>query len=225
MTDVPVFVTCFNNVTYLRSMLVQLTPLFRHVAVIDNASTYPPCVEYLRQIAPICTVIRRRENVGPRDILLNPQRLATMPDLFCVTDPDLEFSPTLPDCFLEEMIGLTETHRVGKAGFALRIDDRELMKPDLFTVEEKPYRIWDWESQFWKQQLGTTSSGEPVYSAEVDCTFCVVNKRYFRAEDQFRGVRIAGTYACRHLPWYKQTLVPKDEQEFYAARSKHSHYI
>ena len=226
LTDIPVFVCSFNNVTYTRRILTQLRARgLYNLIVVDNASSVAEMQDYLQSIASTTKVVRLAENRGPRDIYLSQSAYQRMPDLFCLTDPDLEFSSDLPGDFLAELAELTERFEVGKAGFALDISDHTAMRDELFEIGGKSYRIWDWEEQFWQQEIGATSGGDPVYRAPIDTTFAVYNKRYFNRESQFDGVRVAGRYTCRHLPWYKDNGMTQSEEETYVTTQKFSHYL
>jgi len=222
---IPILIPVFNSVTYLKNMVSQLRRYgFEEIVVIDNASTFLPLLEYLSQGSPDVSVIRLEENQGPRNMFLDTKNLFSLPEYFCVTDPDLELNPSLPEDFIYELISLTEKHRVGKAGLALDISDWSKMRHEKFRIGAADYQIWEWESQFWKNPVGLTSTGDEVYGAAVDTTFAVYNKRFFDPADQLKGVRVGGKYACRHLPWYKNRIVPQEEEAFYRASQKFSYY-
>ena len=222
---IPILIPVFNSVTYLKSMVSQLRRFgFEEIIAIDNASTFPPLLDYLSQSNPDLSVIRLEENKGPHNLFLDPKNLAALPDHFCITDPDLELNPALPEDFIYELISLTEKHRVGKAGLALNISDWSKMRHEKFRIGAADYQIWEWEAQFWKNPVGFTSTGDEVYNAAVDTTFAVYNKRFFDPADHLKGVRVGGKYASRHLPWYKDRIVPTEEEAFYRASQKFSYY-
>jgi FkbM family methyltransferase len=224
--SMPILIPAFNSVTYLRATVSELRRRgFQNLVVVDNASTFPPMLEYLSQIDREITVIRLRDNRGPRDLFLDRKNFVSLPQYFCITDPDLEFNPALPEDFLCELAVLTEEHQVGKAGFAISLADREKMQEDVFEVGTNRARIWEREAQFWEQKIGLTSTGDEVYRAGIDTTFAVYNKRYFDASHYWYAVRVAGKYTCRHLPWYKETGLPAEEEEYYRAHARFSHYL
>jgi len=113
----------------------------RNIVVVDNASTFPPFLEYLSSIVSEVTVIRLSHNLGPHDVFLNSKNYWALPQYFCVTDPDVELNPDLPEDFLCELAALTEKHQVGKSGFALDLSDRPLMRNDLFQIGNDKWRI------------------------------------------------------------------------------------
>jgi peptidoglycan/xylan/chitin deacetylase (PgdA/CDA1 family) len=226
LSDIPVLICSFNNVTYLRGMVRQLRARgLSNIIIVDNASTAGETQDYLDAVAATTKVVRLRANLGPRDIFLSEAAYARLPDLFCVTDPDLEFNPDLPVDFLEELVELTERFHVGKAGFALDIANRDAMRDEMFEINGGNYRIWEWEEQFWQTEVGTTSGGDPVYRADIDTTFALYHKRYFKRSSPFDAVRAAGRFTCRHLPWYRDHGMPEAEAETYRATQKFSYYM
>jgi len=222
---IPILIPVFNSLTYLKSMVSQLRRFgFEEIIAIDNASTFPPLLDYLSPGSSDLSVIRLEENKGPHNVFLDPKNLRSLPDHFCITDPDLELNPALPEDFICELVALTEKHQVGKAGLALNISDWSKMRHEKFRIGAADYQIWEWEAQFWKNPVGFTSTGDEVYSAAVDTTFAVYNKRFFDPAEHLKGVRVGGRYSCRHLPWYKDRIVPSEEEAFYRASQKFSYY-
>jgi hypothetical protein len=213
-SSIPVVIPTHDNPTFTRNTLRQLCERgIINVIVVDNASTYPPMLEYLDRIeAPL--LIRRSENLGPW-IWQDPAIFDELPQHFALTDPDLEFNPRLPPDFIQKLTALTERFKVGKAGFALEICDSFLMRQDDFEIGGTGWKIWDWEQQFWKHPLGTLDKENMMYLAPIDTTFAVYNKAYFDPA-KTDAVRVSGNYTCRHLPWYRDSIVPREEREFYA---------
>lgn len=223
---VPVLIPTFNNSTYVRRIIPQLHDIgLKNIVLVDNASTAPEMLTFLQSVQNDVIVVRRDHNAGPRDLFMSAENYNRLPEIFCITDPDLEFNSALPDEFLLELIDATEKFKTGKAGMALDIADREAMRDEDFIYGNRPYKIWDWESQFWRHQVGTTPAGDPIYNAPIDTTFAVYNKKYFRPETHLLGVRVAGRYTCRHLPWYKDVAMPASEEEYYRQHQKYSCYL
>jgi hypothetical protein len=59
----------------------------------------------------------------------------------------------------------------------------------------------------------------------IDTTFAVYNKKYFRRDAPFEAVRVAGLFTCRHLPWYRDSRLPLQEEEFYRRTARVSTYL
>lgn len=224
-TEIPVYIPAFNNPTYTSMMVEQLQAWnLRNITVIDNGSTYAPMVRLLESFESTCKVVWLGQNGGPHFLFSDPHSFASLPELFCVTDPDLLFCSEMPQDFLLTLTELTHIHKVGKAGLALSLEDAAAYKQDFYQITGENYRIWEWEARFWTKPAGHTLQGDPVFRADVDTTFALYNKRYFMPERFYDAVRVAGRYACRHLPWYKQSFMPVDEEEFYRANQQFSYY-
>ncbi len=225
-SEVPVIIPCFDTVSYVRSMVDQLRCRgLRNIILVDNASTYAPMRAYLEAPDPDVTVILQTQNKGPRDCFMDPVSLALLPQIFCVTDPDLELNPNMPEDFIGQLAGLTERHAVGKAGLALDISNPTLLRDEDFQIGGRTWKIWEWEGQFWENRLEPTPSGDPVFKAQVDTTFAVYNKRFFEPRTALEGVRVAGRFTCQHLPWYRDIGLPPDEEQQYRQHARDSFYL
>lgn len=223
--DLPVIIPCFNNPTYLRGMVEQLATVgLGNLVIVDNASQFGPHLELLRELEENHTVIHKNENAGPRHLMQDTAFYETLPQHFCITDPDLAFHPELPSDFIQRLIDLTEAHQIGKAGFALDISEPEKMIQTAYQIGEERCRIWEWEAQFWQTPIEAAGE-DPAYRALIDTTFAVYNKAFFRAERPLEAIRVAGRFTARHLPWYREHQLPPDEAAFYRATSKHSFYV
>jgi glycosyltransferase involved in cell wall biosynthesis len=225
-SQIPILIPTFNNPTYLRKMLDQLSPFgFQNIVIVDNCSDYPSLLSYLRSLEGQLTIIYQTENKGPRDVFIDENLFRLLPEYFCLTDPDLEFNAKLPSDFVARLISLTEAHRIGKAGFSLDISEPEDMRQEDFVIGEKNYKIWEWEAQYWLNPLPSDSADNPVYRAAIDTTFAVYNKKFFKPENPLDALRVAGDFTCRHLPWYRETQLPAAEEAYYRTKNKFSFYL
>jgi glycosyltransferase involved in cell wall biosynthesis len=224
--DIPVYIPVFNNPTYLRNMIAQLQALrvFK-IIVIDNLSTYPPMLRALRELPTSIKVVRLKENKGPRFIIEDIAFYSSLPQNFCLTDPDLEFNPKMPRDFMLQLLALTSKFQIGKVGLALDISERAALR-DFVVLEKngKKYKVWDCEAEYWENQIGETEAGDPVYRAATDTTFAIYNKQYFRRENFYSAIRVAGNYLCRHLPWYKSNKLNPKEELVYRQTQKFSSF-
>jgi hypothetical protein len=224
--QIPVFVPCFNNLTYLKGMVDQLIRLtMSNVTIVDNGSSFSPLLAYLESMAGEVAVVRLSENKGPRFVFTDRHHYTSLPNYFCLTDPDLEFNRHLPDDFLTRLVDLTEQYRVGKAGFSLDISEPEKMVNEELKIGRMKYKIWEWETQFWKNPLPWDDGDDKAYRASIDTTFAVYNKKFFDPNSPFDGIRVSGRYTCRHLPWYVDTRLPADEEAHYEKDNRFSNYL
>ena len=224
--DIPIVIPAFNNPTYLENMITQLRDRGqRKLIVIDNASTYSPMLKYLQKISRLVEIVRLKSNEGPKYIFANNIIYNSLPNYFCVTDPDLQLSKSLPPEFMIELASLTGRFGVGKAGFSLDISERAALRTGDFKVGNKHYKIWEWEAQFWKDEVGKTRAGDPIFRASIDTTFAVYNKKIFSTGNFLSAVRVAGNYLSRHLPWYKRNGLSAKEEAAYRREQRFSSYL
>jgi hypothetical protein len=172
------------------------------------------------------SVVLLLDNPGPRHLFLDPASFALLPRHFCITDPDLAFNPAMPADFLGDLAALAARERVGKAGLALDLSDRNAMRDEPMLIGERTWRIWEWEDQFWHDELKSLRpEGDPVYRAPVDTTFALYDKAFFDPERFLEAVRVAGRFTCRHLPWYRERQLPEEEERVYRSTQSYSYYL
>ncbi len=226
-SETPILIPAFNNPSYCRMMVNQLCALgLSRVVIIDNASTTEEMKRELLDLEERVHVIRLGKNAGPKYFARNWFFYVQLPQIFCVTDPDLAFNRNLPNDFLEILFALTQEHRIGKAGFALDIQDSEKFREIELEFKGKSYDIVSWEKQFWQKQIGLTQGLDPVFLADIDTTFALYNKNHFVRKKLgfYRALRVAGNFTARHLPWYRESLIGRTEEMAYANTQKFSWY-
>lgn len=219
---VPIIIPTFNNPTFLRGMIEQLQARqCTNIEVIDNGSTYPPMLDYLGHLEKRrVKVTYMADNAGPRRVWTDPDFFNSLPQVFCVTDPDLRFQEAMPIDFIEQLYELSEKRRCGKVGLALDISCPETLLQREFLIGSEYYTIWDWEKRFWSVEV------EPgVYDAPIDTTFALYNKSYFDRGRPDQALRVSGAFTCKHLPWLREFSLPADEADFYQKTNAHSFYM
>jgi hypothetical protein len=198
---VPTIIICrdlISDVTVLVDWLERAG--HQEVILLDNSSTYPPLVEYLRQSPH--QVVRLNENLGhqaPWSCGLVAS-LGTSP--FVVSDPDVLPDDACPDDAVEYFQEIL--HRFpafDQAGFGLHVDDL----PDWY-----PHRnmVAQWERPFWTDEVG---SG--IFAAHIDTTFAL-----YRPGTGYKvteALRTGRPYTARHLPWYRDPRSPDEETAYY----------
>ncbi len=223
----PLVIPVFNNPTYLKNFYKQVKEMpFSRIEIYDNASTYPPMVQLLKELAkePKVKIINLEKNAGPHYVLRTPEIYETMEEVFCLSDPDIEFSKSLPADFLEVLYGLTTKHKYGKVGFAIEVPIEEDFENLFVRMDGTIQKMTDWEQQFWKKEIARTHKGDPVYEANIDTTFALYNKKYFNPQDRYRALRVAGSFVSKHLGFYKQNSIPKEEIDFYKGQNRFSYF-
>lgn len=176
----------------------------RNIWLCDNASTYPPMLEFLATTR--LRVVHTGANLGKRA----PWLSGLVPELgheqfFVVTDPDVvptEYCPLDALAFFKDT--LNEHPEIDKVGFSLKIDDL----PSHYVHKDA---VIAWEGQFWKDPVFNR-----FYRAPIDTTFALYRPGLGHGPHHLRS---APPYEARHLPWYQDSAHPTDEDRYYAAHA------
>jgi hypothetical protein len=220
----PIYIPSFNNPTYLLNFIKQLEKNgAKDIVVIDNNSTYPPMKECLSIIDQKYKVIRLDQNFGPHYILRNKQFYQSLPELFCLSDPDLEFSTSLPVDFINELKIISEVYKVGKVGLALEFSSEDVMHSELFLDGQKVGAV-EYEQQFWTNNIGKNQTGDDLFATTLDTTFALYNKTYFDPEDRYTAIRVAGKFTAKHLGSLSKSIVPESESSYYKSLTRYSYF-
>ena len=193
--QIPIYLISYNRLSYLQQMIVQLERYeLTNIHIIDNASTYPPLLKYLKRTP--YKVYHMDKNYG-HCVFWNSGKFDNVINnsLYVVSDPDIEFNKNLPQNFMTELYRLLgEYPFITKIGFALKINDL----PD--TPINKTVTCW--EKRFWEKKL---SDQQELYHADIDTTFALYRPGHLEPDTTFfySAIRIGGNFTARHLPWYK----------------------
>lgn len=221
----PLLVPAFNNPHYIEYFCRQIASLdYFDIFVFDNGSTYPPLLKLYEQPDLPARVIRLGQNLGPRSFWQHDTIYDQLPQIFCISDPDIAFSQELPDNFLNTLLDLTTIFQIGKAGFALDIANTSQMTNKKFRYANGWKHVWEAEAEHWLHPIPANVIAEPAYFAHLDTTFALYNKAFFNRTAPLNAIRVAGRFTARHLPWYRDTDVPVAEQKFYARTALYSYY-
>ena len=208
---IPVIINSFNQFTHLKNIIEKfINNGFCNIYVIDQGSSYPPLIEYLSSVnanLPQVLPIYLQKNNGPRWFL--EQSLHEMFASECVifTDPDMVFDE-LSENFVSRLLQLSHKYQIAKVGSALSLTN---VNDSTIKFEEKQYNVHEWESQFW-----TAPIEENVYSAAIDTTFHLFNKKYYANGLFYRALRVAGDgFEMQHAPWMINDPMPAAEKNFY----------
>jgi hypothetical protein len=200
--DVPVIVNVRDRLTPLRELVAWLERAgHREIWLVDNASTYPPLVDWLASTPH--HVVRCGTNLGHRAPWLSGVVADVGADrFFVVSDPDVVPADTCPLDAVGHFRSLFEHHPgIDKIGFGLRIDDLPVHYAHADAVRS-------WEAQFWTDEV------EPgVYRAAVDTTFCLYRPGLGHRDDN--ALRTGEPYVARHVPWYTDSANLTEEDRYY----------
>jgi hypothetical protein len=215
-SDIPIILICWNNLSFVQNFVEQLKKYPNPIILLDNNSNYPPMFDYYKQVeTDKITVILLEQNHGHE---VYKKLHADLPDVYFLSDPDLQLNSQMPQNFAEIFVKLSEKHKSYKVGAALDISDSEKFIPCDNYTENKS--IVEWESQFWKKPISDPEY--KLYDAYTDTTFCLVNTKY---EGSVTNLRVAGDFTVKHLPWYTDYIkknTPKDELEHWKKHNKSS---
>jgi len=200
---VPIIINSRDRQSCLAQLVAWLRSAgYTNLAILDNDSTYPPLLEYLRAIGDEILVFRSTRNLGPR-ALWSSGLVGLVSDVpFVYTDPDVIPTEDCPSDAVLTLANLLATHRQApKAGLGIRIDDI----PDTY---EHSSSVRSWEARFWQRPLPGN-----CYDATVDTTFALYRPGSWH---QLQAVRAGAPYLVRHLPWYVDSSRPTPEDRYYA---------
>lgn len=202
--DIPIIINNYNRLTFPKKLIEGLVSRgYNHIYIIDNASTYPPLLDYYKSCP--YTVFMLNENKGYLAFRKSDIYKKFKNQYFVYTDSDIALQPSCPDSFMSYFYSLLKKYPyVSKVGFALRIDDI----PDSFN---KKNDVIEWESRFWTKEI------EPdVYDASIDTTFAL-HRPNIRVGFSFKkkNLRVGGIYTALHMPWYNDSSNLSEEELFY----------
>ena len=198
--SIPIIICNFNRLKYLKLLIESLQERgYTNLLILDNASTYPPLIEYYSKECniPICFLDKNYGHTALWDAGIINQ---FNKDYFVYSDPDLVFSDTCPDDILLFMLNVLKKHpSVDKIAASLIIDDI----PDEYPLKEKVLKN---ERRFYNK----TAFG--CYVADVDTTFALYTPHASAAyHDEDFTLRTPIPYQMRHLPWYQLEETAEDQ--------------
>lgn len=227
--SIPVVINSFNQPSYLRMMVNQLSALgVDNLVIIDQASTSPELLSLLDELKHRYPVVKLADNNGPHWFFLS-RFFELLPPRFVYTDADLLFSAQLKSGFIDTMDAVLDDLSAIKVGLALDISQpADMIRAD-FSIGGQLYTIQSWEAQFWKERV-PSATGLEVYRAPVDTTFALYDRDRFKQQvDRMRphgrfscmdtpgSYRLAGEFVAVHLPWMRDNRIPSAEWAAYLA--------
>lgn len=209
--DTPIFLIAYNRLDPLRQVVGWLEQAgYRNLHIIDNASSYPPLLEWLA--ASPHTVHRMDQNYGHL-VLWDSGRFddIIMHRNFVLNDCDVLPAEACPPDVVEQLATILQRYpNFTKVGLSLKIDDL----PDHYALKPK---VLEWEAPFWEHPLEDGS----LYEAAVDTTFAYYRPGITPKDPKWwRSLRTAEPLSARHLPWYADTANPTAEDIYYQTHLK-----
>jgi hypothetical protein len=206
--DVPILINSYNRLHGLARLVAWLLAAGqRRIVILDNQSTYPPVMAYLRRIERQAEVrvVRLGDNLGHLGLwthgLLSKLGIETE---YVYTDPDIVPSGGCPANLVARLQGvLRDEPSIHKVGPALRLDDL----PDHYALKTK---VLAWEAQFW-----TRPAAPGLFFAAIDTTFALYRAGGGPGLDA-PSLRTGWPFVARHLGWYADSRSPSEEDAYYA---------
>lgn len=212
--QIPIIINNFNQYDYLLILLEGLEKRgYRNIHILDNASTYPPLLNYYRDCP--YNVYKLNENYGYLGLWKSGLYKLFENQYFVYTDPDLRIIDECPDDFLQYFYDLLQKYPLStKVGFSLRLSDIPMHY-------DKRDEVIKWESQYWMNQ-----KEENVFMANIDTTFALY-RPYTRGGASLYGnhLRVGEPYTMQHLPWYVDKKKLSENVRYYIDACKsHTHW-
>ena len=209
----PIIINNFNRFQYLKQQVEWLHNCGLHnIHVIDNASSFPPLLEYYKVIP--ATVYMLDRNIG-HEALWRTHLYQRFGKYFHVyTDSDLLPTNDTPIDFMQHFKNILDKYpSKKKVGFGLAIHD-------LPIHYARKKEVIDGEKQF------TIDEIEPgIFESKIDTTFALYRPGAFK-QCWEETLRTGAPYLLKHMPWYENSKEMSEESLFYekSASSSSSWY-
>lgn len=214
--SIPIIIINYNRLADLK-MLVSflLERKHKNIVIIDNNSTYPPLLDYYREINEKVTVERMEKNYGHMVFWENQELYNKYSQGYhIITDADIIPNQNLPSDYIKQLIDVLDKNKnVTKVGFALQTEDI----PDYYQHKQK---VLEWEKKHWKNTIG-----ENLYLNQLDTTFAIYPPHYkYDLLNFYSAIRVAGDFTARHNGWYidEQNLTEEEVYYFKTASDSNS---
>ena len=207
-SDLPIYIINFNRLSYLKQMIAALEKYGLHnIHIIDNVSTYPPMVEYLKRTP--YKVHYMEHNYGHMVFFSADKfKYVRENEYYVLTDPDVIPVEECPCDFMDYFYQMLQKYpKFNKVGFSLKTDDID-------DSSEAKQLLKKWEKVFYKHRLNYFMPY--LYNSALDTTFAMYRpQKNWKNKSFYNAIRVGAPYEARHLPWYKDLSVLSEEDRFY----------
>ncbi len=211
--DVPIFINARDRLGVMKRLIDWLLDAgYRKLILIDNASTYPPLLEYYAALErdPRLKILRLDKNLGFKALWLsNALERLKIATPYVYTDPDVLPIERCPKDFARRLMNLLDAnHELRKVGLGLVCDDITFFDKDNVQRTEADY-------------YEGTRVGENLHFAQVDTTLALYsNVQHYSLRF---SLRTTGDLRAYHLPWYfDYDNLPEDERYYLEHADKNS---
>lgn len=211
-----VFVTIWNRFTWAIPLLDDFAKAGLTPIVIDNASTYEPCRNYLDNECKY-QVIKREKNDGPWAFFVTELYQQYRDRYFMVSDSDQSIAG-IPNDWVDVLMKGLELHTqdgVWKSGLSQRIDN----------LPDNPYanEIREYEKNYY-----TNITKHGYYQTFMDIGIAIYDRSRrgenpIKEEPWYAAVRSPLPYVSEHLDWSMTPDTLRDEDKYYLTASGRAH--
>ncbi|MBF0096735.1 MAG: glycosyltransferase [Magnetococcales bacterium] len=205
--DVPIFINSYNRLECLQKLVEWLENAgYHHIYIVDNNSSYPPLLDYLRTIENRVHVIRLHKNFGYlalwRAEILKSLDIRTE---YVYTDPDVVPEPYCPPDFISHFQRILAEHPyISNVGFSLSTTNIDLNKRDHDA-------FYAFALNAWRRPLAPG-----LWLTKIDTTFALYRPGAMRDGFTMRQtVTTSYPYMAQHLGWDYDPDFPTDEDLYY----------
>lgn len=208
MSNIPIVILNYNRLSTTERLCDQLTLLgYENITILDSGSTYKPLLEWYKE-CPYEVILA--DNIGHTGLWTAGyiKQFQNWP-FIAISDSDIELNINTPKGFIEQMIVVAKDYYVDKVGLAIEYKDitNPVYKEIVTPIEER----------YWKSRIADLTGAlhgneRELYHSLIDTTFCIVKST---SPYHWNGIRIAGNYTCRHVPWYSDWNNMMEEEQYY----------
>lgn len=212
-----IFITIWNRYSWVIPFCEDCEKAGLTVILIDNKSTYQPCIDWLKKCK--YKVIWMNRNATPWAFFNSDLYGQYKDKYFMISDSDQDISK-VPSDFPQKLILGLEAHNynhIWKAGLSQEINDL----PDNKFAKE----VYDYEKAFW---TNPTQSHMRFFEVWMDLGIAVYDRERRgecpnKEENWYCAIRADSPYTSRHLDWY---LTPENlrEEDIYYLTDKDPTY-
>jgi hypothetical protein len=212
--SIPILINNFNRLELLQKQINWLLTLDGKISIIiiDNLSTYPPLLNYYKNIRhPNVQVVNLNFNSWRKGAeYLGEKKLKDF-DKYIITDSDLLPYPNTPKDLVLHLSDLMDKYPAfNHIGTSLEIKDI----PDKNPMKEKVIRF---ESDYWPPVAEELNN--EVYVGKIDSTFAMY-RRSSKVLKTYPALRTKRPYTLKHIDWYLAPADFSDEYIYYLKSCK-----
>jgi hypothetical protein len=190
---------------------------YNNITIIDNQSTYVPLLTWYNTcgLDIFYNNITENSNMAFRDLVLtgHPKFAQIISNWYVFNDSDIIPTNTVPDNFIDDLVGFAIRHHKTKVGLSIKIDDINL---------DYPLNAWvyGYESTYWTN--GIEDNGIQLYPHPIDTTFAVHAPGTLPTWSN-DTLRVGDPYIAKHAPfYYNPQNLPEDEKYYLKHMNKNS---